>query len=33
MMKAPTLETQRLVLRAHQVEDFADLAALWSDPW
>jgi RimJ/RimL family protein N-acetyltransferase len=29
---APTLETERLVLRAHRVEDFSDLAALWSDP-
>ena len=28
----PTLETERLTLRAHRVEDFSDLAALWSDP-
>jgi RimJ/RimL family protein N-acetyltransferase len=28
----PTLETERLVLRAHRLEDFPDLAALWSDP-
>ena len=31
-MTAPTLETERLVLRAHQVEDFPNLAALWGDP-
>ena len=31
-MTAPTLETRRLVLRAHQVEDFPNLAALWRDP-
>jgi RimJ/RimL family protein N-acetyltransferase len=31
-MNAPTLETERLVLRAHRVEDFSDLAALWGDP-
>ena len=31
-MTAPTLETERLVLRAHRVEDFSDLAALWADP-
>jgi RimJ/RimL family protein N-acetyltransferase len=30
--EAPRLETERLVLRAHRVEDFPDLAALWSDP-
>src|ERR1700757_1078682 len=28
----PTLETERLVLRAHRLKDFSDLAALWSDP-
>jgi RimJ/RimL family protein N-acetyltransferase len=28
----PTLETERLVLRAHRVEDFPGVAALWSDP-
>jgi RimJ/RimL family protein N-acetyltransferase len=31
-MKVPRLETERLVLRAHGVEDFPDCAALWSDP-
>ena len=31
-MKVPTLVTERLVLRAHRVEDFPGLAALWSDP-
>ena len=31
-MTAPTLETERLVLRAHRVEDFPNLAALWGDP-
>ena len=31
-MTAPTLETERLVLRAHRVEDFCDVAALWADP-
>ena len=31
-MKAPTLETERLVLRAHGVEDFSASAELWSDP-
>ncbi|HTS60911.1 MAG TPA: GNAT family N-acetyltransferase [Candidatus Acidoferrales bacterium] len=29
---APTLETPRLTLRAHRVEDFDPLAAVWSDP-
>jgi RimJ/RimL family protein N-acetyltransferase len=29
---APILETTRLRLRPHRVEDFADLAAMWSDP-
>jgi RimJ/RimL family protein N-acetyltransferase len=28
----PTLETERLKLRSHQVEDFTDCAAMWSDP-
>lgn len=31
-MKVPILETERLVLRAHRVEDFSDCVALWSDP-
>jgi RimJ/RimL family protein N-acetyltransferase len=29
---APRLETERLILRPHRVEDFADCAAMWSDP-
>lgn len=29
---APTLETDRLILRAHRVEDFADCVAMWRDP-
>jgi RimJ/RimL family protein N-acetyltransferase len=29
---APTLETQRLVLRPHHAEDFADCVAMWRDP-
>lgn len=29
---APTLETARLLLRAHAVDDYADGLALWSDP-
>ena len=29
---APTLETERLTLRGHRVEDFEDCAALWGDP-
>src|SRR5215471_4882236 len=28
----PTLTTQRLVLRGHRTEDFADSAAMWADP-
>jgi len=29
---APTLETERLVLRAHGLDDFEDCLALWTDP-
>jgi len=29
---APTLETARLKLRAHRLEDFAACAAMWADP-
>jgi RimJ/RimL family protein N-acetyltransferase len=29
---APVLETQRLVLRGHRPDDFADSLALWTDP-
>ncbi len=28
----PTLETERLLLRRHCLEDFAECAAMWSDP-
>lgn len=28
----PELETERLKLRAHRVEDFIDCAAMWADP-
>ena len=31
-MPAPTLETERLVLRAHEEADLADCAAMWADP-
>jgi RimJ/RimL family protein N-acetyltransferase len=31
-MNVPRLETERLVLRAHNIEDFSTCAALWSDP-
>lgn len=31
-MTIPTLETARLVLRAHRLEDFEDCVALWGDP-
>jgi len=30
--QAPTLETDRLKLRAHCVDDFNSLAAMWADP-
>ena len=29
---APEISTDRLVLRAHRVDDFADCAAMWADP-
>lgn len=29
---APLLETERLVLRAHSLDDFADSAAMWAAP-
>lgn len=29
---APLLETERLRLRAHRLDDFAALSAIWSDP-
>lgn len=28
----PVIETERLVLRGHRLDDFADCAALWADP-
>jgi RimJ/RimL family protein N-acetyltransferase len=31
-MVVPPLDTERLALRAHCLEDFADSAALWADP-
>jgi RimJ/RimL family protein N-acetyltransferase len=31
-MSVPTVETERLTLRAHSLEDFADCAGLWADP-
>jgi len=30
-MKAPTIETERLILSAHTLEDFPDSAAMWAD--
>lgn len=29
---APTLETERLILSAHRLEDFDDVARLWAEP-
>lgn len=31
-MEIPVIETQRLILRGHRLEDFDALAALWADP-
>jgi RimJ/RimL family protein N-acetyltransferase len=31
-MQAPVLETPRLLLREHRVDDFEPLAAMWADP-
>ncbi|MBV9419217.1 MAG: GNAT family N-acetyltransferase [Alphaproteobacteria bacterium] len=31
-MRAPTLETARLRLRAHKIADFENAAAMWADP-
>jgi RimJ/RimL family protein N-acetyltransferase len=28
----PVLESERLILRAHRIEDFDDCAAMWGDP-
>lgn len=31
-MNIPVIETERLILRAHRIEDFEALAAMWGDP-
>jgi RimJ/RimL family protein N-acetyltransferase len=31
-MGAPVIETERLILRAHRLDDFPALAAMWGDP-
>ncbi len=31
-MNAPILETDRLTLRGHRLEDYADCVAMWADP-
>jgi RimJ/RimL family protein N-acetyltransferase len=31
-MQAPVIETARLILRAHRVDDFEALAAMWREP-
>lgn len=31
-LQIPTLETSRLKLRAHNLDDFSDCVAMWSDP-
>jgi RimJ/RimL family protein N-acetyltransferase len=31
-MSAPVIETDRLILRAHRLDDFPALAAMWGDP-
>lgn len=32
MTEAPVIETERLILRAHRLDDFQPMAAMWSDP-
>ncbi|GAA6208600.1 GNAT family N-acetyltransferase [Cognatishimia sp. WU-CL00825] len=32
MTQAPTLTTGRLILRAHGLDDFPDMAKMWADP-
>ncbi len=32
MSDVPILQTPRLILRAHRLDDFDDLAAMWADP-
>jgi len=31
-VEAPAIDTARLTLRGHRLDDFAELAAMWSDP-
>lgn len=31
-MKVPVLQTKRLTMRGHRLDDFADCAAMWADP-
>jgi RimJ/RimL family protein N-acetyltransferase len=31
-VRVPVIETERLRLRGHRLEDFPDSAALWADP-
>ena len=31
-LNIPVLETPRLILRAHKLEDFDDMVAIWTDP-
>lgn len=32
IVDVPVLETERLKLRGHRIDDFADCAAMWADP-
>ena len=32
VVEVPVLETERLILRGHQLDDFNDCAAMWADP-
>jgi hypothetical protein len=32
VLDTPVLMTERLILRAHRLDDFADLCAMWADP-
>ena len=31
-MQCPPIDTDRLTLRAHRIEDFEDMCAMWTDP-
>ena len=31
-MTVPVIETERLILRGHRLDDFEGLAAMWADP-